>query len=84
MSIKQAQSHNSGTQSWVYGMATTLLIIWALLTWWSVHRADREMRNELLRHTRMMAEAVNVERARRCRAPKPILKSRITAGSKCS
>jgi hypothetical protein len=39
-----------------------LLIAGALLVWWTVSRADREKRADLLRQTRLVAEAVNAGR----------------------
>jgi two-component system, sensor histidine kinase and response regulator len=40
----------------------TLLVAGVLFTWWVVSRADREMRADLLQQTRLVAQAVNVER----------------------
>lgn len=41
---------------------TLLLLVGALLSWWSVSRSDSEMRRDLLRQTQLVAQAVNVER----------------------
>ena len=41
-----------------------ILALGALLVWWVVRRADREMRADLLHEGRLMAQALNVERVR--------------------
>ena len=41
-----------------------ILAAGAVFVWWTVARADREMRAELLQQTRLVAQAVNVERIR--------------------
>ena len=41
-----------------------LLAVGALLAWWMVERADGEMRKEFLQQTRLVAQAVNIERVR--------------------
>lgn len=43
------------------GAVTVLLFAGALLTWWTVHRTDREMRESLLQQTRLITNAVNIE-----------------------
>jgi PAS domain S-box-containing protein len=44
------------------GMITALIILGMLLAWWAVHRADSAMRLGLLRQTKMVAQAVRVDR----------------------
>ncbi|MHB1357877.1 MAG: PAS domain S-box protein [Anaerolineae bacterium] len=39
-----------------------ILITGALFTWWTVRRADREMRADLLQQARLVAQAVDIER----------------------
>jgi PAS domain S-box-containing protein len=41
-----------------------IIIAGALFVWWSVQRADREMREGLLQQTRLVAQALNIERVR--------------------
>ncbi|MEI6605623.1 MAG: CHASE domain-containing protein [Verrucomicrobiota bacterium] len=39
-----------------------IFIVGSGLTWWALRQADREMRENLLRQTQLLAQAVNVER----------------------
>ncbi|MHB1354476.1 MAG: ATP-binding protein [Anaerolineae bacterium] len=39
-----------------------IIIIGVLFVWWTVQRADREMRADLLQQARLVAQAVNIER----------------------
>ncbi|MBU0909536.1 MAG: CHASE domain-containing protein, partial [Proteobacteria bacterium] len=41
-----------------------VLIVGVLLAWWSVQAADRRMREDLLRHTRLVAQAIDVRRVK--------------------
>ncbi len=43
-------------------LALVILALWALATWWAVEGADERMRLDLLRQTRLIADALNVER----------------------
>ncbi|MBM4091522.1 MAG: PAS domain S-box protein, partial [Planctomycetes bacterium] len=58
-------SIGSNRRPWFARVAFLLLLVGGgLLSWWMVARADREMREELLRQTRLAANAVNVEHLR--------------------
>jgi PAS domain S-box-containing protein len=46
------------------GAVALVLLGGALFVWWTVSRADREMRADLLRQARMVEQAVNVERVK--------------------
>jgi len=39
-----------------------ILTVGVLLTWWMVHQADHNMRDDLLRQARLVAQSVNLER----------------------
>ena len=41
-----------------------LLVAGGLFTWWVVGRADRDLRADLLQHTRAVAQAVNLDQVR--------------------
>lgn len=41
-----------------------VLIVGVLLAWWSVHAADRHLRDDLLRHTRLVAQAIDMHRVK--------------------
>jgi PAS domain S-box-containing protein len=46
---------------WLAGLAVVLIVLGSLSVWWTVARADREMRADLLQQAKLVAEAVNVE-----------------------
>jgi PAS domain S-box-containing protein len=57
-------SPNKGRSLWMAGAAAMVLIAVGLFAWWTVMRADREMRADVLRQARLVAQAVNVERVK--------------------
>jgi PAS domain S-box-containing protein len=61
MDIIQMMSLLKGKNLRLLVAVTVLLIIGALFVWWMVSRADREIRADLLRKARQVAQAVNVE-----------------------
>ncbi len=46
---------------WMFGWVILILTVGLLLTWWMVQGADGELRNNLLRETQLVAEAVHFE-----------------------
>jgi len=50
---------NNGRGLWMTVAVATVLIAGVLFAWWVAERADREMRADILRQTRMVAQAVN-------------------------
>jgi PAS domain S-box-containing protein len=50
--------------TWIAGALSALLVFGMLIAWWSVQRADRQMRDGLLQKLRLVAQAVNLERVK--------------------
>ncbi|MEW6520523.1 MAG: response regulator [Thermodesulfobacteriota bacterium] len=55
---------SGGTKLWPGGAIAAVLLAGALLAWWSVQTADRRLREDLLRHTRLVAQAIDVRRVK--------------------
>jgi hypothetical protein len=53
---------NKGRGLWMAGAFATALIAGGFLAWWTVARVDRELRANLLQQTRLVAQAVNLDR----------------------
>ena len=62
MESGQKMKGSSVSRFWTAGVAVAVLVTGGLLTWFTAHLADHEMREQLLRQTRIVAEAVDVER----------------------
>ena len=52
----------TGMNRWRPILMLAILAAGAIGIWWAVGRADREMRQEMLTQTRMVAQAMNVDR----------------------
>jgi len=61
MRHKTLTPHPTGMNRWWPILMLALLSAGAMGIWWAVERADREMRQEMLTQTRMVAQAMNLE-----------------------
>ncbi|MBK5964371.1 hypothetical protein CCR95_09815 [Thiocystis minor] len=61
MSKVYARGQSQAGVSWMAGAVVTIVIIGAIFSWWTVLRADHELREELLKQIRLVARTVNVE-----------------------
>jgi PAS domain S-box-containing protein len=61
MSDKNLTPLPAGINRWRSILMIAILAAGAMGIWWAVERADREMRQELLTQTRLVAQAVNLE-----------------------
>lgn len=64
MENKYTMKRNKSSRLWMGGVVAAVLIAGTLFTWWIAHRADRDMREGLLQQTRLVAQALNIERVR--------------------
>ncbi|MEW6288339.1 MAG: CHASE domain-containing protein [Thermodesulfobacteriota bacterium] len=55
---------SEGRNLWMGGALAAVLIAGAFLTWWAVQQADSRMREDLLRHTRLVAQAIDLRRVK--------------------
>lgn len=44
---------------------SVVMIAGAFLTWWTIHRSDKQMREDLLRDARIMAQAIDTDRVKK-------------------
>jgi two-component system sensor histidine kinase/response regulator len=61
MKDRRVTGLNKERGPWLAGAVVTVLIAGVFFAWWMIARADREMRAELLRQTRLVSLAVNVQ-----------------------
>jgi PAS domain S-box-containing protein len=54
-------AQKNGHTYWLVGAGAVLFILGGVFTWWTVLRADRQLREVLLQQTRLVALALNVE-----------------------
>ena len=60
MTTMQPKSDSAGSHRWWPALLTAILVIGTLFTWWQAVRVDRNMRNDLLLETRIVARAVDI------------------------
>ncbi|AFL72747.1 response regulator [Thiocystis violascens] len=53
---------SEGRILWWVGAAVTILLVGGIFSWWTVARADRELREALLEQLRVVSQTVNIER----------------------
>ena len=65
MNVEKTKHHmkdlKKGQGQWIAGAVGVVLIIGALFAWWTAEQTDREMRADLLRRTRLIAQTINIE-----------------------
>jgi len=64
MNTARSVNEPAGRPCWRPLLVPSILIAGVLCTWWLAGRADREMREDLLRQARLVAGAVNPDRVR--------------------
>ena len=65
MIINLKQSQSKGRILWVAGSILAILIAGPCVTWWTIHRADRLMREDFLQTARLVAQAISSDRIKK-------------------
>jgi len=64
MNDKKGIGLDNGKILWIASSLSAVLIAGAFLTWWTINHADKLMRNDFLRSTRLVAQAIDSNRVK--------------------
>jgi hypothetical protein len=56
---------NKGRSRWMASVAATVLIVGIFFAWWTISRADIEMREEMIRDLRLVLQALDARKVER-------------------